>query len=313
MERVLVTGAAGFMGAAVLPALHRAGYALRATWHRHAPQPRAAAVEWCQDDLVMDRDRTKDLLRGVDIVLHLAARVHVRGLLRHCTGPFHRANVVATTQLAQQAVRAGVRRFLFLSTVGVHGRENQAGNGVPQALRSGDPLQAQDAYARSKLAAELALAQTCTGSGMELVTLRAPLVFGPGNGGNFPRLLRYLDRGLPLPVGPRPAPRSMVYVNNLAELLVVCMRHTGVANNTYLLADFDLAVTALSGKLADLLGRRLRTLQLPELLLRGGALRSLTQPLLVDGEPIRRTTGWQPEIGADAALAQTVAWYRSAR
>ena len=313
MERVLVTGAAGFMGVAVLPALHRAGYVLRATWHRHEPRQRAAAVEWCRDDLLVDRDRTTDLLRGVDIVIHLAARVHVPGFLRHWREPFHRANVVATTQLAQQAVRAGVRRFVFLSTVGVHGRENQVSNGVPQPLRTGDPLRPQDAYARSKLAAELALAQTCAGSGMELITLRAPLVFGPGNGGNFPRLLRYLDRGLPLPAGPRPAPRSMVYVNNLAELLVVCMRHTGVANNTYLLADFDLAVTALAAKLAELLGRRLRTLQLPELFLRGAALRSLTQPLLVDGEPIRRTTGWQPEIGLDAALAQTVAWYRSTR
>jgi UDP-glucose 4-epimerase len=313
MERVLITGAAGFMGAAALPALQRAGYALRATWHRHAPRDQLVGVEWRQDDLLAVRDRTTDLLRGVDIVIHLAARVHVSGLLRHWSAPFHRANVVATTQLAQQAARAGVRRFVFLSTVGVHGRDNRISDGLPQALRADDPLQPQGAYARSKLAAELALTQTCAGSGMELVTLRAPLVFGPGNGGNFLRLLQFLDYRLPLPAGPQPAPRSLVYADNLSELLLVCLTHSGVANRTFVLADFDLAVTVLAGKLADLLGRRLRTLQLPDFLLRSGALRNLTQPLLIDGLPIREITGWQPGIGPDAALAQTVAWYRSSR
>lgn len=312
MQRVLVTGAAGFMGGAALSALRRAGHDLRATWHRHEPPAGVADVDWQRDDLLEDRDRSAGLLRGVDTVVHLAARVHVSGMLRHWSGPFRRANELATRRLAQQAVHTGVRRFVFMSTVGVHGGENRLEHGLPVPLQAGDPLKPRSAYARSKLAAEIALSEVCGGSAMELVTLRAPLVFGPGNGGNFFRLLRFLDRGLPLPAGPRPAPRSLVYVENLADLLVTCVQHPGVANRTFLLADFDPTVTDLAGRIASLLGRPLRTLRLPDWLPTGGALRSLTRPLLLDGSPLRAATGWNPPVGLDAALAQTVAWYRSA-
>lgn len=146
---------------------------------------------------------------------------------------------------------------------------------------------------------------------MEFLILRPPLIIGPGNGGNFLRLLRFLDRGLPLPVAAQAAPRSLVYVGNLADLLAACVRHADVANRSFLVGDFDVAVTVLAEKLAALLGRRLRTLPLPDWLPAWGPLRGLTQPLLVDAGPIRSVTGWAPATGIDAALAQTVKWYRS--
>ncbi len=311
MGCVLVTGAAGFLGGAVLPKLLHAGHGVRATFHRHEPRHSDGAVDWRRVDLAGAGELPGDLLRGVDTVIHLAARVHVSGPLRHWPGPFHSMNAEATRRLALRAQDSGVRRFIFLSTVGVHGNESSVQQGTPVPMRSSDPLRPITAYARSKLAGEQALTRICAQGAMELVTLRAPLVFGPGNGGNFLRLLKLIEYGLPLPAGSRAAPRSLVYVDNLAELLVICLTHTGVANQCFLLADFDLTVVALAEKLAQLLGRRLRTLRLPDWMLLGAALHGLTRPLLLDGAPIREACGWSPRIDADAALTRTVAWYRT--
>jgi nucleoside-diphosphate-sugar epimerase len=269
-------------------------------------------VDWQPLDLLQEGEGAGGLLSGVDTVVHLAAHAHISGVQRYWSNPFQRANADATERLAQQALRAGVRRFIFLSTVGVHGSESRMGQGTPMRIRETDPLRPSSAYARSKLGGEQALARVCRGGAMEWVTLRAPLVFGPGNGGNFLRLLRHLDWGLPLPVGSRPAPRSLAYVENLADLIVNCIRRPEVANRAFLIADFDLTVAELAARLAALLGRPLRTLRLPDWLLHGSALRSLTRPLLVDAGAIRAASGWQPAVALDAALAQTVAWYRSA-
>ncbi len=312
MERVLVTGATGFLGGALLPALLRAGYAVRATWHRQRPDAGVTSVDWQQMDLPADGDRAANLLGGVDTVVHLAARAHISGMQRHWSNPFQRVNASATGQLAQQALQAGVRRFIYLSTVGVHGSESRVEQGKPVPVRDSDRFWPNSAYARSKLGGEQALVRVCSAGAMERVILRAPLVFGPGNGGNFLGLLRFLDLGLPLPVGSQPALRSLAYVGNFADLIVTCVRRQEVANRTFLFADFDLTVAELGGRLAKLLGRPLRTLRLPGWSLRGSALRSLTCPLLVDATPIRAASGWQPAVGLDAALAQTVAWYRTA-
>jgi nucleoside-diphosphate-sugar epimerase len=310
MQRVLVTGAAGFVGTAVLQALGRAGYTLRATWHRRPPPPGLEGVDWRQDDLTVNRDRASDLLRDVDIVVHAAGRVHVNGPLRCWPAPFLAANALATGELASQARRAGVRRFLFLSTVGVHGLESPMEGAVPRPLRATDPFRPASAYARSKLAGESALAETCADGVMAPVILRPPLVFGPGNGGNFLRLLRWLDRGLPLPTVARTAARSLMYVENLARLITECVRHPDVAGRTFLVADFDAAVLALAEKLAALLGRPLHAWPLPGWIPAWGPLRAVTKPLIVDAGPIRTATGCHPAVGVDDALARTVAWYR---
>jgi len=311
MERVLVTGGAGFLGGALIPGLLRAGHAVRATWHRHRPTVSVPDVDWQRVDLSAEGEPGAGLLAGVDTVVHLAARAHVSGMQRHWSRPFQRVNVIATERLAMQARHAGVRRFIYLGTVGVHGGESRVEQGVPVRMHDTDPLCPGTAYARSKLAGEQVLAHICREGAMEHVILRLPLVFGPGNAGNFLRLLRLLDRGLPLPVGSQPAPRSLVYVDNLAELIVKCVRQPAVANGTFLAADFDLTVVELAGRLAALLGRPLRTLKLPHWLLHGAALRSLTRPLLVDAGPIQAACAWRPAVGSDTALAQTVAWYRN--
>lgn len=302
--RVLVTGATGFMGAAAVQALGDAGYAVRATWHRRPP-PAGAAVEWRREDLTGAGD--EELCTGVDTVLHLAARAHVTGVARWLPAPFQRVNAAATARLADRARRAGVRRFIYLSTIGVHGRASVIVNGAARPLRAEDPVAPADAYARSKAAGEAAL----SGAGMETVILRAPLVFGPGVAGNFLRLVRHLDRGLPLPVGPLPALRSLVYVQNLAADLAACVTAPAVAGRTFLLADYDVTVTDLAQRLADLLQRPLRTVALPAWLLRGRALAALTAPLRVDGAPFRAAVPRNRTMDLDTALARTVAAYRA--
>jgi UDP-glucose 4-epimerase len=308
MGRVLVTGATGFIGAAALAALQRGGHIVRATWHRRRPAP-AGVVEWHRLDLAAADDDLARLMDGVDTVVHLAARAHVTGPGRLRAAPFFCVNADGTRRLAEQARRAGVRRFVFLGTVGVHGSESDIVDGAPRPLRANDPIRPADAYAASKAAAERAVAAICTGA-MAFTILRAPLVFGPGTGGNFLRLVRHLDRGWPLPVGPWPATRTLVYAENLGEALATTVAAPAVTDSAFLLGDFDVTVTDLAAALAGALGRRLRTVRLPAWMLRGRALRSLTRPLLADSTPFRVATGWQPRIGIEVALARTVQAYR---
>lgn len=310
MAHVLVTGAAGFIGAATVTALQRDGHSVRATWHRQPP-PATSDVEWRRHDLASGSAGLHELLGGVDSVLHLAARAHVTGPARWRAAPFLQVNVEGTRQLAAAARDAGVRRFIYLGSAGVHGSENLVEQGHPRPFRAGDAPHPADAYARSKLEAEVAVQEACREGNMQYTILRAPLVFGAGVAGNFRRLLRHLDRAWPLPAGPRPAPRTLACADILATALSRCISTRDVAGRVLLAGDFDVTVTDLAGRLARLLGRRLRLLHLPEVMLRGRALRSLTMPLLLDCAAYRAFTGTQPAPNLDAALERTVSWYRS--
>mgnify|MGYP001815232946 CR=1 FL=1 len=257
-----------------------------------------------------------DGLRGVNAVVHLAGRAHVM----HDTAvdperAFHEANVAATRHLARQAAAAGVRRFVFVSSIKVNGERT-----ARRPFTELDEAAPEDAYARSKWAAELALQEIAAGTGMEIAIVRPPLVYGPGVRANFLRLMRLVERGVPLPLSGVRNRRSLVSVWNLCDLLSLCARHPAAAGETFLVSDReDLSTPELVHALADGLGRRARLFPFPVAALRAAAgllgraemLDRLVDSLQVDCDKAAGLLDWRPCVPVREGLRRTAAWYRS--
>lgn len=220
-EFVAVTGAGGFVGRSLLPPLLGAGYGVRALV-RKAPEVALRAVEWqALGDLVQAGDgQLREALAGVTTVVHLAAQAH----RPHVDSPeanaaLHAINAQLPVRLAQAAASAGVRHFVFASSVKVHGETSPRG----RALREDDPLAPSDAYGASKVAAEEGLAGVARDTGLRVTALRLPLVYGPGATANFAALIRAVQRRVPLPVGSIANRRSLLATGNLASALLALL------------------------------------------------------------------------------------------
>jgi nucleoside-diphosphate-sugar epimerase len=238
----------------------------------------------------------EDKLRGHDVVVHLAGVAHARA----SDALYEEVNVRATQRLADAAVRAGVRRLVFVSSIKVNGEATP----IDRPFRAGDAPDPQDEYGRSKWRAEQALARA---QHLEVVVVRPPLVYGPGVRANFRRLLQLVDSGLPLPFGSIRNRRSFVFLGNLVALLRRCAEHPGAAGRTFLAADGeDLSTPELVRRMAAALGRRARLVPFPASLLPS----KLAGSLLVDAGETRERLGWQPPFGVDEGLARTVAGTR---
>jgi nucleoside-diphosphate-sugar epimerase len=313
--RVLVTGASGFVGSAVLPALRAKGHMVRAAVRREADCDADEQVR--VGDLSPDAD-WRDAVRGIDAVVHLAARVHVM----HDTSPdplaeFRRSNVEGTLALARAAAAAGAKRMVFLSSIKVNGEAT-----TDRPFTERDAPAPKDPYGVSKAEAEAGLARVATESGLELVVLRPPLVYGPGVRANFLRLVRLADRGAPLPFGAVDNRRSMVFVGNLADAIVRCVEHPAAAGRTFLVSDGeDLSTSDLIARLAKALGKRATLVPVPPALMRAAArllgksaeADRLLGSLRIDSSALRASLAWQPPFTVDEGLAATAAWYRSAQ
>lgn len=304
----LVTGANGFVGTHVCNALEDAGLPVR----KAVRQRRLASDDAWETGSIGRTTDWSDVIRDVDTVVHLAARVHhIRDAAANSLEAFRSVNAAGTKALAEAAERAGVRRFVFMSTVKVHGEST---NGRPPYTEADEPAPA-DAYAISKLEAERILRAF---SGLAVTILRPPLVYGPGVGANFLRLLRLVDRGVPIPLPATPNRRSIIYVGNLADAVLHCARHREAAGRTLLVSDGAPVSTAeLVRELARSLHRRPHVVTLPRpalnLLVRLAGRRvefeRIAGDLEIDSSEITRITGWSPPMPASRALSRTCEWY----
>ena len=310
--RVLVTGASGFVGAALCRDLLARGHSVLAAV-RHLNAAREAPPGLRQilvPDLAGEIDR-RGLLEDVDVVVHTAAIAHRAA----DEGEIRRVNFDATARLAQAAA-GRVRRFVFLSSVKVHGEDSGE-----RAFAETDPTRPEDSYGRAKLDAERSLTDSAARSGMEVVSLRPPLVYGPRVKANFLRLLRWVDSGLPLPLASVHNRRSLIYLGNLVDAIARCVEHPD-ARGAFLVSDEEVVSTPeLVSRIARALGRPTRLLAVPPRLLRSIAAiagrrdeaRRATGNLATDISRARRLLEWRPPHTLDQGLAETAGWFRSER
>ncbi len=319
---ILVTGANGFVGTAVCKALLEKGRRVRAAVRGEAAQeslhailPGLASVR--VGGIGPDTDWAS-ALEGCKAVVHLAARVHMmRDEAVDPLAEFRRVNRDATRRLLKVAVQSGVRRFVFVSTVKVNG-ESTTGAGFKES----DAPAPDDPYAVSKWEAEQAIAEVAPAAGLEYTILRPPLVYGPGVGANFLRVLRSVDRADPVALGAVRNRRSLLYVGNLADAIVTCLDHPAAAGRTYMVADGeDVSTPELFQRVGVALERPARLRKVPLFILGFGAsllgrtsdYSRVTGDLVVDASAIRRELDWRPRYTMQEGLAETARWYRSQR
>lgn len=309
---VLITGANGFVGRTLTKRLLAAGHAVRgavrAASLNDMPEVETVAVGDCGSET-----EWQPVLSGIDTVIHLAARVHVMD--DPADDPltaFRLVNVEGTKRLALEAAKAGVKRLVFVSSVKVNGEESEN----PYHVNS--PYNPQDLYAISKMEAELALRAIEQETGLEVVIVRPPLVYGPGVKANFLRMMQVIVRGLPLPLASVINMRSLLYVGNLADALATCATHPAAAGKTYLVSDGqDVSTPELIRQTASSLGVPARLLSFPASLMRlagklsgkSDAVNRLMGSLTVDSSKIRRELGWKPPFTMEQGLRETAEWF----
>ncbi|MFZ1873491.1 MAG: SDR family oxidoreductase [Chania sp.] len=308
---VLVTGANGFVGRALCDELTAQGIPFVGTGR--VARDNLLGV----GELAPDTDWTGALSNITDVI-HLAARVHVMDESE--SDPltaFRRVNVEGTINLARQAAAAGVRRFVFVSSVKVNGEATTA---TPYA--ESDIAAPSDPYGVSKHEAEQALWELAQHTSLEVVVVRPPLVYGPGVKANFRNLMGAVARGIPLPIGAIHNARSMVAIDNLVDFLVTTLKHDAAAGQTFLVSDGDdLSTPTLARKLGSALGRPARLIPVPLPMLRligkltgkQSTIDRLTGSLQVDINQAKTLLGWQPRVTVDQAIERTITHFLSTR
>ncbi len=305
--RILVTGASGFVGSALRGRLVAIGHEVtgiyRAAPSRGAGPALIGALEANQDWSALPRD--------CDALVHTAARVHIlNDRARDPLAEYRRTNVEGTLNLARQAAQAGLRRFVFLSTIKVNGEHT----GANAAFSADDVPSPSDPYGASKWEAEQGLKDIAARTGLELVIIRPPLVYGPGVKGNFRSMLEWLWRGLPLPLAAVTNRRSMIYLDNLLDVIVVALAHPAARNRTFLVSDAEhMSTPELLRRTGSALGRGARLFSVPPSWLaaaaalagRRPAFQRLCGSLVVDSRQTHRLLGWEPATSVDAGLERT--------
>lgn len=304
--RMLITGANGFVGRALCIHLAASSHAVCSAVRALSGLPEEVVV-----GSINKNTDWRAALAGCNAVIHLAARVHIMNDTEQDPLALYRAtNTEATLNLARQAAQSGVKRFVFISTIKVNGEGRDA------PYREIDEPAPEDAYAISKWEAEQGLQRIAQETGLEIVILRPPLVYGPGVKANFLRLMRTVASGWPLPLGGIHNKRSLLYLGNFVDAIRLCLEHPDAAGQTFLLDDGQAVSTPeLIRAVAQAMGRPARMLAVPVVALewmgillgKRAAVARLTGSLYVDGTAIRTRLGWAPPFSMEAGLAATVA------
>jgi len=314
---IFVTGATGFIGRYLCERLLSDGFRVRGTFlESESPLSLPDGVEPSTIQPLGPDTKWTGALAGVETVIHLAGRVHI--MADNADDPlteFRRVNVDGTAQLAREAAKAGVKRFVFISSIKVNGEETKA------PYTDGSPPMPSDPYGVSKWEAEEALRRIEKKTGMEVAVVRPVLVYGPGVKANFLSMMKIVRRGIPLPFAGISNRRSLVYVGNMVDALVLCASHPAAAGQTWLISDGeDVSTPELVARMASALNVPARQLRCPYCLLdlagrvtgRRDVIRRLSGSLSVDISKIRRELGWNPPFTMEDGLRETAGWYMRA-
>jgi nucleoside-diphosphate-sugar epimerase len=308
--RILLAGASGFVGRGLVPVLLNQRHEVTAAVRKLTVDLDSRVTQGLIDGLSAEQD-WQPLLIGQEAVIHLAARVHV--MSDDSSDPlaeYRKVNVEGTLKLARQAVDAGVKRFIFISSVKVNGEGTTLGAPYSADMQAAP----SDPYGVSKMEAEQGLRALAAETGMEVVIVRPVLVYGPGVQANVLSMMRWLHKGVPLPFGAIHNRRSLVALDNLVDLIATCIAHAAAANQTFLVSDGeDLSTTMLLRRMGAALGKPAHLLSVPSWMLETGATmlgkqalaQRLCGSLQVDISKTRELLGWTPPVTVDEALNKT--------
>lgn len=313
---LLITGANGFVGHVLCEEAVSRGFRVKGTTRTACHLP--SGVENVVIGTIDGRTNWTAALEGVDVVIHLAARVHVmKDISSDPLAEFLKVNMQGTANLACQAATSGVKRLVYVSSIKVNGEETFG----EQSYSEQDFPAPQDPYGTSKWEAEQALWRVAQETGIEIVVVRPPLVYGAGVKGNFAKMMQAVARGIPLPFASVINRRDLIYIGNLVDALIACATHPAAAGQTYMVSDGEnISTPELLRRLGSAMGHPARLFPLPPGLLkwggmlsgRAGQLGRLLGSLQVDGGKIRHELGWQPPYTLERGLYVTaVAFDRS--
>ncbi len=312
---MLVTGANGFVGRVLCSSLAERGFSVKGAVRSEKAQLSQGIEKAVVGDIDSKTDWS-DALRGIDCVIHLAARVHV--MQEESADPlaeFRKVNVAGTRKLAEAAVAAGVKRLVYVSSIKVNGEKTE---GKP--FTEADSPDPQDPYGISKREAEDALREISQRTGLEVVVVRPPLVYGPGVGGNYLRMLGLVKKGIPLPFASIDNRRSMIHVGNLADALILCAIHPDAGGETFLVSDdVPVSTSDLLKSLARAMGKKPALWRCPVSILallgkiagKSAEIDRLSGSLEVDSSHIRKKLGWKPPHPLEDGLIETVHWFHT--
>ena len=316
MKNIFITGATGFIGLAVVKTLLEQDVAIIAGVRQHSsilPQ----SVRQVEIGDLSCTDKKFEALLNVDVVIHIAARAHIMN--ETVTDPlaeFRKVNTTGTLNLAKQAAKAGVKRFIFISSIKVNGEMTE--NGAPFTPENTRPP--TDPYGVSKYEAEQGLMALADKTSMEVVIIRPPLVYGPGVKANFASMIKWVDKGTPLPFGAIHNQRSLVALDNLVSFIIHCVSHPKAANEVFLIADGeDVSTTQLLQKVTKALDKKTLLLPIPvswmiffaQLIGKRDVAQRLFSSLQIDSSKALNLLGWRPVISMDKQLQKLAKIYKN--